>query len=302
MKPRIFIGSSQEATDVAVAINANLQRDAECTVWCDGIFGLSSSATESLMKEVRSSDFGIFVFSPDDATVMRGKLFNVARDNVVYELGLFSGALGPERCFFVTPLDSDIHLPSDLLGMTAGGYDSKRRDRNMEAAVGPFCRKVQQKIGELSFIHGTEQERLYRLAVQFECCDWIVDRTNAEPARVEEKERIFGDMVAFCQRHPINKRALLQKREPGFDVALAAAIIANSESNDDELILDVRSSGVARGFAQHVFIDAILKLASEGKLTSPRRSALVRWMKDFAEATPSLVPKITKLALIKLAD
>jgi hypothetical protein len=302
MNPKIFIGSSLEAKDVAHAISTNLQRDAECTVWTDGVFGLSASNTESLMKQVRSSDFGAFVFSPDDATVIRGKLFNVARDNVVYELGLFSGALGPERCFFLTPLGSDIHLPSDLFGMTAGVYERKRRDGNMEAAVGPFCEKVRKKIAELSFAHGTDQERLYRLAVRFECCEWIADRIKAEPARVEEKQRIFDDMVAFCQRYPVNKRVLVQKREPGFDVALAAAISANPENNDDQLVLEVRSAGVPVGFAQHVFVDAALRLATEGKLTAVGRSALLRWMKDFAVATPSLASKITTLRSMKLPD
>jgi hypothetical protein len=87
---------------------------------------------------------------PDDAVTMRGKLFSAPRDNVVYELGLFSGALGRERCFFVTPEGTDIHLPTDLLGMTAGWYETGRRDGNLQAAVGPFCTKVRNKIREMT--------------------------------------------------------------------------------------------------------------------------------------------------------
>jgi predicted nucleotide-binding protein len=74
------------------------------------------------MHLVSDSDFGIFVFSPDDTAEMRGKLFSIPRDNVVYELGLFSGALGTNRCFFVTPLGNDLHILSDLLGITSGDY------------------------------------------------------------------------------------------------------------------------------------------------------------------------------------
>ena len=80
---------------------------------------------------------------------MRGKLFSAPRDNVVYELGLFSGALGRERCFFATPRRSDIHLPSDLLGMTAGSYETGRRDKDLQAAVGPFSTKARNKIKRL---------------------------------------------------------------------------------------------------------------------------------------------------------
>ena len=68
-------------------------------MWTQGVFGLSESTIESLMKEVNTSEFGIFVFSPDDAVRMRGKLFSAPRDNVVYELGLFSGALGGKDAF-----------------------------------------------------------------------------------------------------------------------------------------------------------------------------------------------------------
>ena len=54
---------------------------------------------------------------------MRGRVLTSARDNVIYELGLFSGKLGPERCFFVVPESEKVHLPTDLAGITAGEYE-----------------------------------------------------------------------------------------------------------------------------------------------------------------------------------
>jgi len=155
MKPKLFIGSSTEGKDIADAIHTNLQNEAECTPWPYGVFGLSEGYIQSLIEQVNRSDFGVFVFSPEDAVKIREKLFSVPRDNVVYELGLFSGALGADRCFFVTPQDTDIHLPSDLLGMTAGGYETKRQYQNLQAAVGPFCAKVRAKIREFTvrFVH-----------------------------------------------------------------------------------------------------------------------------------------------------
>lgn len=155
MKPKLFIASSTKGKDIADAIHSNLQREAECTPWPYGVFGLSVGYIQSLFEQVNRSDFGVFVFSPDDAAKIREKLFSVPRDNVVYELGLFSGALRADRCFFVTPQDTDIHLPSDLLGMTAGGYETKRQYQNLEAAVGPFCAKVRAKIREFTvrFVH-----------------------------------------------------------------------------------------------------------------------------------------------------
>jgi predicted nucleotide-binding protein len=157
MKPRIFIGSSLEGKAIAEAIHVQLQRDGECTVWTAGVFQLSQSNLQNLMFQVADSDFGIFVFSPDDLAEIRGKLFRVARDNVVYELGLFSGALGPERCFFLVPMDVDIHLPSDLLGMQPGSYEVNRSDKSWEAAVAPFCTQIRKQVVRLGLRSNVDQ-------------------------------------------------------------------------------------------------------------------------------------------------
>ncbi|UWH26262.1 nucleotide-binding protein [Aeromonas veronii] len=103
MKPRVFIGSSVEGLNVAYAIQQNLTHDVEPTVWDQDIFDLSKTTIESLMKAVDDSDFGIFVFSPDDIIKMRGGELNSIRDNVIFEFGLFTGRLGRERVFFVKP-------------------------------------------------------------------------------------------------------------------------------------------------------------------------------------------------------
>ena len=120
MKPRIFIGSSVEGLSVAYAIQQNLTHDAEPTVWDQGVFDLSKTSIESLTKAVDESDFGVFVFSPDDITKMRGNDVNSIRDNVIFEFGLFTGRLGRDRVFFVKPDGLDMHLPTDLLGMAPG--------------------------------------------------------------------------------------------------------------------------------------------------------------------------------------
>src|SRR4051812_35964216 len=103
MKPKIFIGSSREGLAIANAIHSNLTSETECTVWKDGVFQPSSSTLIDLMRILRTSDFAIFVFSPDDVSMMRDNTDKVVRDNVLFELGLFIGRLGPERCFFLVP-------------------------------------------------------------------------------------------------------------------------------------------------------------------------------------------------------
>jgi hypothetical protein len=150
MKPKVFIGSSREGLDIANAIHANLTRDAECTVWSNGVFQISGSTIYSLINALRSSDFGIFVFSPDDLTIMRGQQNPVVRDNVIFELGLFIGRLGVERCFFITPDHvADLRLPTDLMGILPGQYEANRHDKNWLAATNPVCMQIRAKLMEL---------------------------------------------------------------------------------------------------------------------------------------------------------
>jgi len=142
MKPRIFVGSSVEGLGVAYAIQQNLTHDAEATVWDQGVFEISRTGIESLIKVLNSVDFAVFVCSPDDKILLRGTSENAVRDNVIFELGLFTGLLGRERVFFVVPEGEDIHLPTDLLGITAGKYDANREDESLQAGTGAVCNQI----------------------------------------------------------------------------------------------------------------------------------------------------------------
>lgn len=158
MKPKVFIGSSREGLDIANAMHANLTRDAECTVWANGVFQISGTTIYSLIQALRESDFGIFVFSPDDLSIMRGNENPVVRDNVIFELGLFVGRLGIERCFFITPDNvTDLRLPTDLMGVTPGQYEAGRRDKNWLAATNPVCMQIRAKLVELKSFQDAAQ-------------------------------------------------------------------------------------------------------------------------------------------------
>ena len=65
------------------------------------MFGLSSGTLETLVSESKSYQFAILVLTPDDVVVKRGETTMAARDNVLFELGLFMGKLGREHTFIV---------------------------------------------------------------------------------------------------------------------------------------------------------------------------------------------------------
>ena len=96
-RPKVFVGSSVKSLDVAYAIQENLEHDAQLTVWPQGVFELSRTAVESLDRVLAASDFGIFVFAPNDVLRLGKKTYAAVRDNILFELGLFVGRLGVER-------------------------------------------------------------------------------------------------------------------------------------------------------------------------------------------------------------
>ncbi|MGV3680537.1 MAG: TIR domain-containing protein [Acidovorax sp.] len=147
-KPALFIASSVEGLPVADAINVNLDHDVHCTIWRNGTFRLGSDGLGDLIKKSSAVDFAVFVFTPDDITTMRDKEVVVARDNVVFELGLFIGALGKDRCYVVKPRNVQMHLPSDVAGVTTADYVADRPDGDIASALNAACAQIKARIKE----------------------------------------------------------------------------------------------------------------------------------------------------------
>ena len=151
MKPRIFIGSSAESKSVAYAVQQNLEDDAEPTVWDQDVFEPSGYALDTLTNALTRFDFGIFVFSPDDVTKLRGNDYVSVRDNVVFEVGMFIGSLGRLRTFLIVPKGiSNLRIPTDLLGLTLLSFIPDRQDGNMRAALAPACQQISQALRRFS--------------------------------------------------------------------------------------------------------------------------------------------------------
>lgn len=143
MKPTLFIGSSSESLELAYMTQAALQDVAEVTVWRQGIFGVGKFVLEAILDALDDAQFGLFVFTPEDVIHIRDEKLRTTRDNVVFELGLFIGRLGRDKCFIIMPNGiADFHLPTDLLGLNAATFDPNHR--NLEAALGPACFKIRQ--------------------------------------------------------------------------------------------------------------------------------------------------------------
>ena len=121
-KPRIFLGSSGKQAKLLQAITRGLEDVADVEPWTT-TFNPGRSTLDRLVELSQEVDFAAFVFAQDDWTTTDTSESGEAspRDNVVFEAGLFGGALGMRRTFILHANGSK--LPTDLLGLTSVRYD-----------------------------------------------------------------------------------------------------------------------------------------------------------------------------------
>jgi hypothetical protein len=151
-KPRIFLGSSGEQAKLLRAIARGLSEVADVEPWTT-TFNPGRSTLDRLVELSQEVDFAAFVFAQDDWTTSSASRSGQAspRDNVVFEAGLFGGALGIRRTFILHANGSK--LPSDLLGLTSVRYDPAASAAEVRA-INEKLRKAIEAEGRRSPIEG----------------------------------------------------------------------------------------------------------------------------------------------------
>ena len=172
-KPRIFLGSSGAQEQLIQALARGLSDVATVEPWTTS-FNPGVSTLDRLVELTREVDFAAFVFAQDDWTTSNASSAPDAaagqaspRDNVVFEAGLFGGALGMRRTFILHA--NGAKLPTDLLGLTSVRYDPDLTPAAMRA-VNEKLRKAIESEGARANIEG---------------CWWqfsLTERTEDEPS------------------------------------------------------------------------------------------------------------------------
>ena len=135
MKHSIFIGSSSEGLLVAKQVKAYFSERFEPTLWNEDVFKLNVSYLKSLF------DFAILIFTPDDITHSRDKQKSSARDNLIFEQGLFLGRLGTKRAFILC--EESVDILSDYSGISISMF----REGD-EASIAKACKALEQAMKE----------------------------------------------------------------------------------------------------------------------------------------------------------
>lgn len=147
-KPTIFIGSSTEGLPIAEAVQWSLERSntVETTIWTQGIFEPSSTAFHNLNDAVNDFDYAIFCLTADDKTTYRELDVLTARDNVIFEAGLFMGALGEKRVFLLASNDMMPKVPTDLSGVNLVTW-FPHSNGNLKSALGKAIVEIREAMG-----------------------------------------------------------------------------------------------------------------------------------------------------------
>jgi hypothetical protein len=141
-KPRIFLGSSGKQEKLLQALTRGLEAVAHVDPWTTS-FHPGTTTLDRLFELAHEVDFAAFVFARDDwtsaippASGSKAPSQASPRDNVVFEAGLFGGALGMHRTFIIHA--NGAKLPTDLLGLTCVRYG--------DAMSSPEIKMINQKL------------------------------------------------------------------------------------------------------------------------------------------------------------
>jgi hypothetical protein len=155
MRPRIFLGSSTQQAKLLHAIARGLEDLCEVEPWTQ-VFTPGVSTLDRLVELTHEVDFAAFIFGQDDWT-SKGATPDPAggqaspRDNVVFEAGLFGGAIGIRRTFILHARGAKI--PTDLNGMTAIRYDPNATPQIVRQ-INQTLRNAIEEIGRITRLTG----------------------------------------------------------------------------------------------------------------------------------------------------
>jgi predicted nucleotide-binding protein len=199
---KIFIASSGRTLVLARQLRDQLDKkycDAE--LWKDvGERKVGKSILGMLKEATLDYDFAVIILAKDDVMITEAKKAKAtdddssgkakARDNCVFEAGLFMGVIGEERCFLLSSVDEG-NLPTDLGGII---YIRFAEPKNLKDEK--ECReKIRAASNRISTLVSTARPRIGgRISRQ---------RLLERERRYAEGGDLFGDHVVVASMQPL---------------------------------------------------------------------------------------------------
>jgi hypothetical protein len=197
MKPLIFLGSSANNLTVLKKVSDYFSDIADCRIWTLA-FARNKSNLDSLIKQTKVADFSIMLAMKEDLLEKKGQVHEVARDNVIFEFGLFLGSSSIYKSFLLA--EEGIDLPSDLDGITVDKFVVESGKFNSLDVV---CSQIKEailaqiKMGELGFLPSTALALGYYYNFIYNVCETIhnTGKVQGESKEYEVKDFKFNVII-----------------------------------------------------------------------------------------------------------
>ena len=215
MKPNIFIGSSKSSEDISKKVKEYLSCFANCHIWSDNFFDVNVSNFDNLCKKIISFDFAIFIGGKDDLSVVKKKVFHTIRDNVIFEYGLFTGALGRQRTFFL--MEEGVKTLTDLDGITLLFFSSEETLK-MRCEELISCMEEEENAARVSLLPSTATAIAYYYNFVYPvCCDLAEDNSaELEDGFITYKSAALNIILPSELEADLNRRARLYYSDHGY--------------------------------------------------------------------------------------
>lgn len=137
-KKKIFIGCSKHENPLAQDAKKMLEPEFEVSIWDDNLwetdtpaFSMNDNILQGLLRATLQFDFAIMLGTKDDKVDFKGIEVLQARDNVLFELGLFIGRMGFSNCAFI--VEEKLNIPTDLGGIVLNRFNKTEPSSFIEA-------------------------------------------------------------------------------------------------------------------------------------------------------------------------
>jgi hypothetical protein len=191
IKKRLFIGSSSEELKLAETAKAILEKDFDVTIWNENIwdtavFKINQNFLADLLKASLQFDFGILLGTNDDKVTFRGKEVLQPRDNILFELGLFTGRLGTSKCAFL--IDREIKLLTDFNGLTLAHFDKSILKSFEEAVIQIKDLFLNSSDDEINFFPSATLASVYFENLISPICKFIIENDGFTSKEIHYKK------------------------------------------------------------------------------------------------------------------
>ena len=233
-KFRIFIASSGRTLVLAEKLRDELHTEfCEATLWSDaGKSRPGATIVEMLENAALEHDFAVIILARDDVVSQDASDASKrkARDNCVFEAGLFMAALGRERCFLANSVEQR-DLPSDLSGVISIPFEEPASLQSREACT--------QAIRGVSAVLKDAVQRLGRSPARRHASLLSIDEVFSRERPQSEGGDLREGQIVVCDVQPMTRPDLAIRIRHNLDHGVSYLYFLHGSDDTVEKVFQV---------------------------------------------------------------